>query len=79
VRDLCEHTFEGFVSMSIQHLVYEMGLRLLDRFSLLSEVSFVAQNRTWDTSATSEADPLVRVFSDPKPAHGNITLRLTRD
>ncbi len=79
VRDLCERTFDGFVSMSIQHLVHEMGRRLLDRFPLLSEVSFTAQNRTWDTSATSEADPLVRVFSDPKPAHGNITLRLTRD
>lgn len=78
VRDLCEHTVDGFVSMSIQHLVHEMGTRILDRFPRLGEVAFEAQNRTWDTSATSEADPLVRVFSDPKPAHGNITLRLTR-
>ena len=79
VRDLCEHTFDGFVSMSIQHLVHEMGTRLLDRFPILAEVSFAAQNRTWDTSATSESEPLVRVFSEPRPAHGNITLRLTRD
>jgi urate oxidase / 2-oxo-4-hydroxy-4-carboxy-5-ureidoimidazoline decarboxylase len=78
VRDLCRHTFDGFVSMSIQHLVHEMGTRLLERFAPLSEVAFVAQNRTWDTSATSVDDPLVRVFSEPKPAHGNITLRLTR-
>lgn len=78
VRDHLAHTFDGFVSMSIQHLVHEMGLRLLDRFPQLEEVEFVAQNRLWDTSASSERDPQVRVFSNPKPAHGNITLRLTR-
>ncbi len=79
VRDHLVHTFDGFVSLSIQHLVHEMGGRLLDRFPQLGEVDFVAQNRLWDTSGISERDPQVRVFSNPKPAHGNITLRLTRD
>jgi len=79
VRDLVAHTFDNFVSMSIQHLVHEMGVRLLDRFGALSEVSFSAQNRLWDTSGVSERDPKVRVFSNPKPAHGHITLRLQRD
>jgi urate oxidase/2-oxo-4-hydroxy-4-carboxy-5-ureidoimidazoline decarboxylase len=79
VRDLLARTFDDFVSMSIQHLVHEMGRRLLERFPQLSEVYFEAQNRLWDTSATSERDPQVRVFSNPKPAHGNITLRLTRE
>lgn len=78
VRDHLLHTFDDFVSMSIQHLLNEMGMRLLDRFGQLSEVDFVAQNRLWDTSATSERDPKVRVFSNPKPAHGIITVRLTR-
>ena len=78
VRDLVAHTFDDFVSMSIQHLVHEMGLRLLERFPALSEVSFDAQNRLWDTSAKSERDPQVRVFSDPKPAHGHISLTMTR-
>ena len=78
VRDHLAHTFDDFVSMSIQHLLHEMGTRLLDRFPQLAEVDFVAQNRLWDTSATSSGDPRVRVFSNPKPAHGNITLRLTR-
>ena len=78
MRDLVGHTFDDFVSMSIQHLVHEMGVRLLDRFPALSEVSFEAQNRLWDTSAVSEKDPQARVFSDPKPAHGHIALRLTR-
>ena len=65
--------------MSIQHLVHEMGTRLLTRFEGLAEVSFEAQNRLWDTSKVSESDPTVKVFSDPKPAHGAIGLTLTRD
>jgi len=72
-------TFDDFVSMSIQHLVHEMGTRLLEQFGAMSEVSFEAQNRLWDTSKVSEDDPRTRVFSDPKPAHGFIGLTLNRD
>ncbi|HEY9288587.1 MAG TPA: urate oxidase [Candidatus Dormibacteraeota bacterium] len=79
VRESVIATFDEFVSMSIQHLVYEMGRRLLEEFGALSEVSFEAQNRLWDTSKVSEAEPKTRVFSDPKPAHGNIGLTLRRD
>jgi urate oxidase / 2-oxo-4-hydroxy-4-carboxy-5-ureidoimidazoline decarboxylase len=79
VRDSVIATFDDFVSMSIQHLVYEMGRRLLEQFAGLSEISFEAQNRLWDTSRVSEADPRTRVFSDPKPAHGMIGLTLSRD
>lgn len=79
VRDAVIATFDDFVSMSIQHLVHEMGIRLLDQFDAMNEVSFAAQNRLWDTSKVSEADPTTRVFSDPKPAHGFIGLTLRRD
>jgi len=79
VRKAVISTFDDFVSMSIQHLVYEMGTRLLERFSGMSEVSFDAENRLWDTSKVSETDPKSRVFSDPKPAHGSIGLTLRRD
>ena len=79
VRDTVIATFDEFVSMSIQHLVHEMGIRLLDQFGALSEVSFEAQNRLWDTSKIAGADPTTRVFSDPKPAHGFIGLTLRRD
>ena len=79
IRDSVVKTFDDFVSMSIQHLVYEMGTRLLDQFPGLREVSFEAQNRLWDTSRVSETDPMTRVFSDPKPAHGLIGLTLQRD
>ncbi len=79
VRDAAIATFDDFVSMSIQHLVYEMGTRLLDQFGGMAEISFEAQNRLWDTSKVSEADPGTRVFSEPKPAHGFIGLTLNRD
>ena len=79
IRDSVIKTFDDFVSMSIQHLVHEMGQRLLTQFPALAEVSFEAQNRLWDTSRVSDADPTTRVFSDPKPAHGMIGLTLGRD
>jgi urate oxidase len=78
VADHLRHTFDGFVSMSIQHLVHEMGRRLLTRFPQLAAVRFEAQNRLWDTSAEAPDGP-AKVFSDPKPAHGSIALILTRD
>ncbi len=78
VRDLVLHTFDEFVSMSIQHLVHEMGTRLLARFPQLREVRFEAQNRLWDTSAEGP-DGRAKVFSDPKPAHGSIGLTLSRE
>lgn len=78
VRDLARSVFDGFVSRSIQHLVHEMAERALERFPQLSEVVFEAQNRLWDTSAASDSEPSVKVYSDPKPAHGSIALTLRR-
>ncbi len=79
VHDICVAVFHEFVSESIQHLVHEMGQRLLARFPQLAEVRFSAQNRTRDPFHTSDTDPQVKVYSDPFPAWGNITLRLGRD
>ena len=79
VRDSVIATFDDFVSMSIQHLVHEMGTRLLAEFTGIAEVSFDAQNRLWDTSKVAPSDPKTKVFSDPKPAHGVIGLTLKRD
>lgn len=79
VRDLVHVVFHEFVSMSIQHLVHEMGTRLLQRFPQLASVSFQAQNRLWDTAAVSEENPKVKVYTDPRPPYGMIGLTLTRD
>jgi urate oxidase / 2-oxo-4-hydroxy-4-carboxy-5-ureidoimidazoline decarboxylase len=79
VRDCVGAVFHEFVSMSIQHLVHEMGQRLLQRYPQLAEVAFEAQNRIWDTAAVSEADPRVKVYCDPRPPYGAIGLTLTRE
>jgi len=55
-----------------------MGNRVLERFPQLAEVRFSAQNRTRDPFHASDANPEVKVYSDPFPAYGTITLRLTR-
>jgi urate oxidase len=78
VRDVVQVVFHEFVSESIQHLVHEIGLRLLARFPQIAEVSFEAQNRTRDPVAVSEADPRLKVYSDPFPAYGMIELTMTR-
>jgi urate oxidase len=75
VRDVCTTVFHQFVSESIQHLVHEMGLRLLERFPQMASISFDAQNRTRDPIAS---DGQAKVFSDPFPAYGQIRLTMTR-
>jgi urate oxidase len=78
VRDFCGAVFHRFVSMSIQHLIHEIGIRLLERFPQMAEVSFEAQNRLWDTAFISEQDERVKVYIDPRPPYGMITLKLSR-
>ncbi len=79
VRDLVAATFHTFNSRSIQHLVHEMGTRLLTRFPQLAEVSFEAQNRLWDKAYTSEEDATVKVHTDPRPPYGHIGLTMRQD
>jgi urate oxidase len=79
IADLVAAVFERFVSLSIQHLVNEMGNAILERFPQLTEVSFEAQNRLWDTTVMSEADEQVRVYCDPRPPFGKIGLVLRRE
>jgi urate oxidase / 2-oxo-4-hydroxy-4-carboxy-5-ureidoimidazoline decarboxylase len=78
VRDSIAATFSDFVSMSIQHLVHEMGTRALRQFPELDEISFEAQNRLWDTARVSEADERVKIFTEPRPPYGMIGLELRR-
>jgi urate oxidase len=75
VRDHLAATFDSFVSESIQHLVHEMGTRLLADHPQLASVSFTAENHTRDPVG-EEGDR--RVFTDPFPAQGLITLTLDR-
>jgi urate oxidase / 2-oxo-4-hydroxy-4-carboxy-5-ureidoimidazoline decarboxylase len=79
VADLIGAVFERFVSLSIQHLLHEMGRSMLERYPQLAEVSFEAQNRLWDTTFESDAEDGPRVYCDPRPPYGKIGLVLRRD
>ena len=78
VRESVKETFDDFSSESIQHLVHEMGRRILARFPEIAEVSFEGENRLWDTAQVSNEDERVRVYTAPRPPVGVITLTLTR-
>jgi len=79
VRDVVQTVFHEFVSESIQHLVHEMGLRLLARFPQMATVSFEGQNRTRDPMGVSESDPKQKVYSDPFSAYGMIKLTMSKE
>jgi len=79
VADLAIAVFHEFVSLSIQHLVNEIGVRMLDRWPQLAEASFDAQNRLWDLVAESSDDPARKTYADPRPPFGHIGLILRRD
>lgn len=79
VADLAAAVFHEFVSLSIQHLVHEIGQRMLTRWSQLSEVSFDAQNRLWDLVGEAQDDERVNVYADPRPPFGRIGLTLRRE
>jgi urate oxidase len=78
VADLAASVFHSFVSLSIQHLVNEIGTRMLARWPQLAEISFEATNRLWDTGATSADDEQVRTYADPRPPFGRIGLVMRR-
>ncbi|MDQ2654108.1 MAG: urate oxidase [Chloroflexota bacterium] len=78
LHDLLATTFAEFVSESIQHLLHEMGVRALARFPQLAEISFDAQNRTRDPYGARENADHIRVYSDPFPAYGRLTLAVRR-
>jgi urate oxidase / 2-oxo-4-hydroxy-4-carboxy-5-ureidoimidazoline decarboxylase len=79
VADLAATVFHEFVSLSIQHLVHEIGERMLERWPQLTEVSFEAQNRLWDPGEERADDPRVRTYADPRPPFGRIGLVMRRD
>jgi urate oxidase len=78
VADLAAAVFHSFVSLSIQHLVHEIGLRMLERWPQLSEVRFEATNRLWDSGAVNDGDERVKTYADPRPPYGRIGLVMRR-
>ncbi|HLO03295.1 MAG TPA: urate oxidase [Symbiobacteriaceae bacterium] len=78
IRTAVQAIFHERENRSIQHLLHQMGSHLLERFEPLAEVSFVAQNRTWETAAVSAEEPTIKVYTDPRPPYGEIHLTLSR-
>ena len=79
VRDVVQTVFHAFVSESIQHLVHEIATVLLARFPALSEVSFRAENHTFDPVPDSRPGPDGHgAYTSAFPAWGLITLTLRR-
>ena len=76
VRDEVERIFHEFNSRSIQHLVHEIGVRLFAAHAQLSEIEFVAENRTPDHVRDGSGG--VRVFAEPRGTFGKIGLVLKR-
>ncbi len=79
VADLAASVFHQFVSLSIQHLLHEVGQRMLLRWPQLASVSFEGQNRLWDVGAESSEDERAKVYVDPRPPYGRIGLVLRRE
>ena len=75
VREILIETFAEFESASIQHLVHEMGARILDRCSEIATITFEAQNRLWDTVHAANG---AAVYTDARPPYGFIELTLER-
>jgi urate oxidase / 2-oxo-4-hydroxy-4-carboxy-5-ureidoimidazoline decarboxylase len=75
VRESFIRTFADFDSESIQHLVHEMGVRVLEEFPEVASISFDAENRLWDTAQTVRG---ATVYTDARPPYGMIHLDLAR-
>ena len=76
VRRTVREVFTAFESGSIQQVIYQMGTKMLEAISAISEVHLEANNRTWDTIAEQGDD--LGVYTDARPPYGCLGLTLKR-
>jgi urate oxidase len=67
VRDIAQAVFDEKDVNSIQDLIYQVGLRVLERYPQLAEVSFEANNRTWLTVRDDMAGDAKVLREPPRP------------
>jgi urate oxidase / 2-oxo-4-hydroxy-4-carboxy-5-ureidoimidazoline decarboxylase len=79
VKDIVTTVFHKLDTLSIQHLIYQIGLNILVRFPQLTEVTFQSQNRTWETVVDTIPDSDGKVYTEPRPPYGFQGFTLTRD
>ena len=75
-RQIVRDVFCTFESGSIQQVIYQMGVRLLEEIAMIADVHLEANNRTW--FAITERGDELGVYTDPTPPYGCLGLRLTR-
>lgn len=75
VRDTLVSTFAEFDSESIQHLVHQMGTRVLEGFPEIDVLQFRAENRLWDAAQEGNG---AAVYTDARPPYGVIELQVLR-
>lgn len=64
VRDITQTVFHELDVNSIQELIYQTGLRVLERYPQLESVSFEANNRTW-IKERDDMDGDAKVLREP--------------
>lgn len=67
VRDIAHVVFDEVDSNSIQDLIYQIGLRVLERYPQLESVSFEANNRTWIQERDDLAGDATVLKEPPRP------------
>ncbi|MCM2533040.1 urate oxidase [Neobacillus pocheonensis] len=70
VRDIAASMFHSLNNKSIQDLIYQIGLQVLERFPQLTEVQFESNNRTWEPIVEHIPESEGRVFTEPRPPYG---------
>lgn len=78
VRDIAATVFFELQNNSIQHLVYHIGLKVLERFPQLKDVSFFTNNRTWTEVADADSGK-GKVYTEPTLPYGFQAFTVVRD
>lgn len=79
IRDLAASIFDQTETKSIQHLIYEIGTRILSTFPQLIHVSFESQNHTWDLIVDDIPGSDGKVYTEPRPPYGFQLFTVTRE
>ena len=70
VSDIVQVVFDDMDVNSIQELIYQIGQRILKRFSQLNSVRFEANNRTWIGVRDDDLDDDGKVLREPPAPTG---------
>ncbi|WLV24994.1 urate oxidase [Aciduricibacillus chroicocephali] len=78
IRDIAATVFHELKNNSIQHLVYHIGLRILERFPQLKDVTYYTNNRTLK-EVSDTVDGKGMVYTEPTLPYGFQAFTVTRD